>query len=161
MASGKSTIAEMLARHLDYSAHLHGDVFRRMICFGRADMSAIASEEAIRQLYLRYQLTANTAKSYFDHGFSVVVQDNYYGSALTYMLKQLDGYPVKTIVLCPDAATIREREMHRGKCGYGGFSIEPLYKLFLEETPRTGFWINSSNQTPQETLSQIIHHFHL
>ena len=40
------------------------------------------SEEAIRQLHFRYKLIADAAKSYFEDGFSVVIQDNYYGDEL-------------------------------------------------------------------------------
>ena len=47
-----------------------------MIVSGREDMSDSPSEEAIRQLHLRYKLTADVAKSYFEDGFSVVIQDS-------------------------------------------------------------------------------------
>lgn len=58
MAAGKSTTAEALALKLDKCVHLRGDVFRRMIASGREEMSAAPSEEAVRQLHLRYRLTA-------------------------------------------------------------------------------------------------------
>ena len=69
MAAGKSTTAEALALKLDKCVHLRGDVFRRMIASGREEMSAAPSEEAVRQLHLRYRLTAEAAKTYFDGGF--------------------------------------------------------------------------------------------
>lgn len=53
MAAGKSTVAELLARRLPRSVHLRGDVFRRMIAGGRAEMAADLSDEAWRQLRLR------------------------------------------------------------------------------------------------------------
>ena len=55
MAAGKSTTAEALALKLDKCVHLRGDVFRRMISSGREEMSAAPSEEAVRQLHLRYR----------------------------------------------------------------------------------------------------------
>lgn len=79
MACGKSTVSDLLAKSLKKCVHLRGDVFRKMIVSGREDMSDSPSEEAIRQLHLRYKLTADAAKSYFEDGFSVVIQDNYYG----------------------------------------------------------------------------------
>ena len=63
MAAGKSTTAEALALKLDKCVHLRGDVFRRMIASGREEMSAAPSEEAVRQLHLRYRLTAEAAKT--------------------------------------------------------------------------------------------------
>lgn len=48
MAAGKSTVAEELARRLPRSVHLRGDLFRRMVVNGRAEMTAELSEEAWR-----------------------------------------------------------------------------------------------------------------
>ena len=86
MASGKSTVSDLLAKSIEKCVHLRGDVFRKMIISGRENMSATPSAEAVRQLYLRYKLTADAAKSYFDNGFSVVIQDNYYGDELNRMI---------------------------------------------------------------------------
>lgn len=82
--------------------HLRGDVFRRMIVSGCDEMSAQPSEEAIRQLHLRYCLAADTAKTYYDNGFSMVLKDNYYGGDLYRMLTLLKDYPVNLIVICPN-----------------------------------------------------------
>ena len=161
MASGKSTISEMLASTLKPSVHLRGDIFRKMIITGRADMSEHPSAEAVNQLHLRYLLTAECAKKYFDNGFTVIIQDNYYCSELPYMLELLKGYPVHTIVLCPNVSAIRDREAQRNKKGYTGFEIEPLYHTFMSETPRIGLWIDSSTQTPQQTVDCIKKHFNL
>ncbi len=159
MASGKSTIAELLASKLEKGVHLRGDVFRRMIVSGREDMSADPTDEARRQLDLRYRLAANAAKTYYDGGFSVVLQDNYYGDALTYMLEQLKEYPVRVIVLCPNIETIQTRERTRGKAGYTGFSIEDLYRSFMTETPKIGFWLDNSEQTAEQSAQCIAAHF--
>ena len=73
MASGKSTVGQLLAEKLPKAVHLRGDVFRRMIVSGREDMRENPPKEALEQLYLRYQMTAEAAKTYYDHGFSVVI----------------------------------------------------------------------------------------
>lgn len=155
MASGKSTVAEILARRLDRSVHLHGDIFRRMIVSGRADMAENPSYEALSQLDLRYRLTANAAKEYHHAGFDVVVQDNYYGEQLPHMIDLLAPEPVFTVVLCPSIESIKLREAGRNKSGYGGFSVESLYEAFHSETPRIGLWLDNSHQTPEETAAQI------
>ena len=67
MASGKSTVAQLLAQKLEKAVHVRGDLFRRMIVSGREDMRENLPREALEQLYLRYQLTADVAKSYYDH----------------------------------------------------------------------------------------------
>ena len=159
MASGKSTVAELLARSQERGVHLRGDVFRRMIVSGREDMSAQASDEALRQLYLRYDIAADAARAYFDAGFTVMLQDNYYGDALSYMTDKLSDRPLEVIVLCPSVETVRMREAERGKTGYTGFDIAPLCDSFMRETPRIGLWLDSSEQTPEETADEIMRHF--
>ena len=156
MASGKSTVSDLLAKSIEKCVHLRGDVFRKMIISGRENMSATPSAEAVRQLYLRYKLTADAAKSYFDNGFSVVIQDNYYGDELNRMINYLHKYPVEVVVLCPDVETIKERERYREKTGYSSFTVETLYDTFMQTTPRIGFWLDNSNQTPQQTAETIL-----
>lgn len=156
MASGKSTVAEIVAQRLEKAVHLRGDVFRRMIVSGREDMRENAPEEAFRQLMLRYQITADAARRYWEAGFDVVVQDNYYGQMLPHMLSLLEGLPVKTAVLCPSAEAVAAREAGRAKTGYGGYDVLPLYNAFMEETPRIGLWIDSTCLTAEETADRIL-----
>ena len=156
MASGKSTVSELLAGEFRPGVHLRGDIFRRMIAGGREDMCESPSPEALRQLEVRYALTAITAKAYYDAGFSVVIQDNYYGPELFKMLARLTGYPVRVAVLAPNLEAVRQREAGRSKKGYTGFSIESLYKGFMETTPRIGLWLDTSHMTPEETCREIL-----
>lgn len=159
MAAGKSTVAEILARRLEKGVHLRGDIFRRMIVSGRAEMSAEPSPEAIRQLQLRYLLAANAARTYCEHGFSVVMQDNYYGAELTRMTEWLSDYPLRVVVLCPSVEAVRERERSRGKVGYTGFAVKTLYESFMAETPRIGFWLDTSGLSPEQSADAILARF--
>ena len=156
MAAGKSTVAEILANNIDKSVHLRGDIFRKMIVSGREEMCEHPSDEALNQLDLRYRLTANAAKEYYNSGFTVVVQDNYLGDKLKYFTELLKDYPVYVIVLCPSIEAIEHREKIRGKKGYIGFTVENLYKGFVKDTPRIGLWLDTSDMTPEETVSEII-----
>ncbi|MCT8975299.1 AAA family ATPase [Clostridium sp. CX1] len=156
MAAGKSTVAEALSKKLEKCVHLHGDVFRKMIVSGREEMSDNPSEEALNQLNIRYRITANVAKEYYDNGFTVVVQDNYLGDKLTYFTELLRNYQVYVIVLCPSIKTIEQREKNRGKKGYIGFTVDSLYGSFMESTPRIGLWLDTSNMSPEETVNEII-----
>lgn len=156
MAAGKSTVAENLAKRLERCVHLRGDIFRRMIVSGREEMCENPSEEALKQLDMRYRIAANTAKEYFDNDFTVVVQDNYLGEKLSYFTELLKSYPVYVIVLCPNVKTIEQREANRGKTGYVGFTVESLYNVFIEETPRIGLWLDTSNLSLEETVDEIL-----
>lgn len=156
MASGKSTIAQLLASQIDRCVHLRGDAFRRMIVSGREEMSAEPSGEAVRQLHMRYELTAAAAKLYFEHDFSVVIQDNYYGKEYPRMLELLSDQLVCPVVLCPSLETAKERERGRNKTGYTGFSADALYAAFMAETPRVGLWLDTTGQTPQQSAEAIL-----
>ncbi len=79
--------------------HLRGDVFRKMIVSGRVDISTQPSDEAVRQLHLRYRLAADAAKAYYDNGFSVVLQDNYYGEEISCI--SLDDEHRKDVITDP------------------------------------------------------------
>lgn len=159
MAAGKSTVAEGLAGRMERAVHLRGDVFRRMIVSGREEMSDHPSTQAIEQLHLRYRLAADAARAYYDAGFSVVLQDNYYGQELSRMIDLLSGYPVRLVVLNPDVEAVRLRERSRGKKGYIGFDVEALHRQFLAETPRIGFWLDNSAQTPEQSVDAILRYF--
>ena len=159
MASGKSTTAQALSEQLPRCVHLRGDLFRRMIVSGREEMADPPSQEALRQLHLRYRLAAQAAGGYWEAGFSVVLQDNYYGPALEEMLSLLAGIPVQVVVLCPDVETVKAREAARGKTGYVGFAPSPLLEAFRRETPRLGFWLDNSRLTVEESVEKILEHF--
>jgi predicted kinase len=72
MASGKSTVAQLLAERLPRSVHLRGDTFRTMIVNGRAEFTLPWSDEAWRQVWLRYRLAAAAIEHYLAAGFDVV-----------------------------------------------------------------------------------------
>ncbi|WP_152657040.1 AAA family ATPase [Oceanobacillus sp. CFH 90083] len=156
MASGKSTVAQLLAEQLDNSVHVHGDIYRKMIVNGRKEMTAEPSEEALAQLRLRYHLTANTVKAYYEAGFSVVVQDNYLGKETNTFLQEFQSQSIYFITLNPSMDVIVEREMQRNKTGYHSWQVEPLYQVFVEENPQIGLWIDSSVLTPEETVAEIL-----
>ena len=158
MASGKSTTAQALAERLPRCVHLRGDVFRKMIVTGREEMTSQPTSRALEQLGLRYRLAAQAARGYWEAGFSVVLQDNYYGPDLANMVALLEDIPVQVVVLCPGLETVKAREKARDKTGYGGFSPEPLWDSFMRETPRIGFWLDNSSLTVEESVEQILSH---
>ncbi|WJQ79770.1 AAA family ATPase [Brevibacillus brevis] len=156
MASGKSTVAQLLAEKLNRSVHLRGDSFRRMIVNGREEYMPEPSEEAIRQLRLRYKITASTADTFFEEGFNVVVQDVVIGPFLGEFVEMIQNRPLYVVVLTPNEKAVEEREASRPKTGYGAWTISHLNNILQTETPKLGMWIDSSEQTPQETVEEIL-----
>ena len=155
-ASGKSTIAQLLAERLPQSVHVRGDLFRRMIINGRADMTPDPASEAIRQLRLRHQLAATVSDAYFQAGFTVIVQDVILGSYLAEMTAMIRSRPLLVIVLAPQASVIADREQSRGKTAYGSWAIRQLDDALRNETPRLGLWLDTSSQAPAETADEIL-----
>ncbi|GGK91949.1 hypothetical protein Sme01_54350 [Sphaerisporangium melleum] len=155
-AAGKSTVAQGLAERLPRSAHIRGDLFRRMIVNGAAGMTPDPAPEALRQLHLRYRLAASTADAYFAAGFTAIVQDVVLGPELTQFVSLFSSAPLLVVVLAPDAATVAERERSRAKTGYRDWTVAQLDQGLREGTPRIGLWLDTSGQTPDETVQEIL-----
>jgi len=157
-ASGKTTVADLLARRFERGVHVKGDVFRRMIVAGREDMTVQPSPAALRQLSLRYKLGASTADAYFQHGFSVVVQDVVLGPDLVNYARSIKARPLVVVVLAPRPEVVKQREAAREKVAYrdGHHTIDQLCSVLRHETPRVGLWLDTSKQTPEETVDEIV-----
>jgi chloramphenicol 3-O-phosphotransferase len=157
MAAGKSTVAQQLAERLPKSVHLRGDVFRRMIVNGRAEMEADFSESAWAQLRLRYQLAAAAAQRYCAAGFTVVYQDVIIGDVLKDVVEMLKtALPLYVIVLIPSVEVVVQREAGRGKAGYDSWTPEVLDHALRSNTPRLGLWLDTSALTVEETVDTIL-----
>ncbi len=155
MASGKSTVAQLLAEKFDRGVHLRGDSFRKMMVRGREEMLPDASDEAMRQLALRYRLSASASRTYAEAGFHVVLQDVILGPALQQITEMLNGLPVYVVVLNPSENAISAREQIRNKKGYGLWTIHELNRRLTDETPRIGLWLDTSDLSPEETAQEI------
>ena len=121
-ASGKSTVADLLAHQLERGVHIHGGQFYRWAVNGWVHPWSEDSEEARRLLDLRYRLSALAANEYCDAGFTTVVQDNLYGDDVPAWLRRVTVRPRHLVVLRPTVAVVHERDKARratiGKVAY-------------------------------------------
>ncbi|MFG7946042.1 AAA family ATPase [Streptomyces cacaoi] len=155
-AAGKSTVAQLLAERLPRSVHVRGDVFRRMVVSGRAEMTGEPSAEAVEQLRLRHQLTAQVVDGYFAAGFTVVAQDVLLGEHLAWTVGRIRSRPLHVIALAPRPEAVAARDAVRAKTAYDAWEAGPLDRVLREETPRLGLWIDSSEQTAEQTVDEIL-----
>ncbi len=155
MAAGKSTVAQLLAERLPLAAHVRGDLFRRMIVSGRVDLEPDAGPVAFTQLRLRYRLAAMVADEYAAAGFTAVLQDVILGPELEWFLSQVRTRPRYLVVLAPRPEVVAAREAGRAKTGYGEWGVEALDAV-LRDTPRLGWWLDTSAQTPEQTVDAIL-----
>ncbi|MQA98241.1 MAG: phosphotransferase [Streptosporangiales bacterium] len=156
MAAGKSTVARLLAGGLPRAAYVPGDVFRRMLVSGREEMLPDASAGARAQLELRHRLSALVADEYAGDGWTAVVQDIVLGEDLRRYARRVRTRPLYVVALAPSPAAVGIREAERRKTGYGAWSIEALDRALREETPRIGLWLDTSAQSPAETVAAIL-----
>ncbi|GAB3700794.1 AAA family ATPase [Mariniluteicoccus flavus] len=156
MAAGKSTVAELLAHHFERSVHVRGDAFRRMVVNGRAEMTPQPDEAALRQLHLRYDLAAQVADTYAAAGFDAIVQDVIVGPELPAFIDRVKNPERFLVVLSPSVSALEWREQQRAKAGYVYFSPGAMDHALRAETAHVGYWLDSSAQTPEETVADIL-----
>ncbi len=158
MAAGKSSVAQALAERLPKSVHLRGDVFRKMIVGGQAEITSLElSKEAEAQLRLRYQLAVSTARQYWAAGFSVVYQDIIVGESLLEIVTTLNVSPLYVVVLCPNAEVVTVRAAARSKSGYTPDLTPTTFDLALRrDTPRLGLWLDTSALSVEATVDAIL-----
>lgn len=160
MASGKSTVAQHLAERLPKSVHVRGDLFRRMIVSGRAEVTADFPADAAEQLRLRYRLAALVTAEYLKAGFPVVCQDVILGPMLSEVVDLLRQHcpddPLHVVVLCPSPEVAAARDSARSKTGYGDWTPDALDHSLRTETPRLGLWLDNSDQTVEQTVDTIL-----
>lgn len=155
MASGKSTVSQLLAERFERSVHLRGDIFRKMIVNDRREVHPDAMEGELDQLRLRYKIAAQAADTYLQEEFTVIVQDVVVGRMLSDFVSFVQGRPFYVVVLCPSPEAVAEREANRSKKGYGIWTVSGLDQVLRQETPRIGMWLDTSDLSPEETVSEI------
>lgn len=156
MAAGKSTVAGLLAERLPQAAHVRGDTFRRMLVSGREEMLPGPTAEATAQLDLRHRIAATVADEYASDGWTAIVQDIVIGPDLSRFVARVSTRPLYVVVLTPSTDAVRHRERTRPKTGYGVWTVESLDHSLRTETERIGLWLDTTEQTPQETVATIL-----
>lgn len=156
MASGKSTVAQLLAERLPRSAHVRGDSFRRMIVNGGVAIVPEGGSAMDEELRLRYRIAAKVADEYVEAGFTAVVQDVVLGESVTEFVGFLTSRPVAVVVLAPRPEVVARREEARPKTGYQAWTVKELDDFLWAETPRIGLWLDTSDQTPEQTVEEIL-----
>jgi len=164
-AAGKSTIADLLARRYERGVHVRGGQFYRWATRGWVHVGDREQPEVARRLLeLRYRLSAVVADEYCAEGFTTVVQDNIFGDDVVSWLRRLDARPRHLVVLRPAVEVIARREaartQSRGKVAYrpGELTIEDLDEA-VGSTPRLGLWLDTSDQSPDDTLAEIVRRY--
>ncbi len=153
--AGKSTVAQLLARRFDPGAWVSADLLQKMIVSGgRWPEGAAMSDTAERQLWLRLRHACRLGQSFVANGITAVVDDIVIGSRVDELLEHLAGERFVFVMLTPRLDVIRERERGRGTALWEQW--EWLDDEIRTKTRRIGLWLDSSEQTPDETVDEIV-----
>lgn len=128
-----------------------------MVVSGRREPVPHDDEEAVAQLRLRYRVSASTADLYAGAGWTAVVQDVVLGEHLEPYLDAIAARPLYLVVLAPSQHAVASREAARAKTGYGSsWTVGGLDDVLRHQTPKLGLWLDTSDQTPDETVDAIL-----
>jgi chloramphenicol 3-O-phosphotransferase len=160
--AGKTTVASLLARRFERGAHVSADTLQKMIVSGRVwpESDTVTREtpqvigEAGRQLRLRLHNMCLLGRSFYDAGFTAVLEDIIHGERLLELCDEMGDLPFMFVMLVPDAATVRARERERGSRLYEEW--EWLTEAIASSKPRLGLWLDTSGQTPEQTVDEIM-----
>jgi len=160
-ASGKSTVADLLARRFERGVHVRGGQFYRWAVRGWVHFDGADPAEGRRLLELRYHLSAVVADEYAAAGFITVVQDNIYGPDVTYWLRSIRARPTHLVVLRPSVVVLdarhEDRRLQTGKVAYGGAFTAAVNDAHVAATPAdAGLWLDTSDQSPEQTVAEIV-----
>jgi cytidylate kinase len=156
-ASGKSTVARLLASRLERALYISGDTIRAMVISGRAETTPDEGDPELRNLLLRYEGALALAAVYLKAGFDVIVEDVIIGQVLRGFLPLVPVPEMHLVFLNPSADALTARDESRSKTAYGErWSVRQLRDVLRVETARIGFWLDSTELTPEQTVDRIL-----
>lgn len=160
--AGKTTVTELVAGQLPRAARLSGDVVAAMILGGRVWALDQPAEEAAAQVELTHRNLASLAQNMTSAGFTavidVVLETRAELAALTASLT-CDWI---LVMLAPAIDVCRARNASRNEDERWNFeNYEGLEAQMRKSFDDIGWWLDTSQLTPQEVASEIsqrIHH---
>ena len=153
--AGKSTIAAIVARRLERSAHIEAEVLQRFVVGGALWPDGEPRAEAMRQLRLRGRNVALLADSFFEAGITPIVDDVVIGSRFDELRADVRSRPLLFVLLTPSLEAVRERNRQRpNKDVFEAW--RHLDAVARSETKRLGLWLDTSKQTAEESADEIL-----
>lgn len=158
-AAGKTTVSRLLAQRFARGVHIEADALQRMIV-SRGEWVSEPGEpsgEAERQLRLRLKNTCLLGLSFYEAGFTVVLDDIILGDRLTQLQVALQGVPFSLVVLAPRADVVaQQRDPNRAKRPLGADWAHYLDNVLRTTMAGIGIWIDTTEQSPEESVNTIM-----
>lgn len=159
--AGKSTVGRLLAGRFARGAFVEADALQRMIVSGGAWVTddnptpGVPSGDALSQLRLRLRHACLLARSFYDAGFTAVLDDIIMGERFNHLREDLVGVPFHLVVLAPTVAVAEARDAARDYTIGGGWA-EHLDREQRATMSGRGLWLDTSRQTADETIDEIM-----
>jgi chloramphenicol 3-O-phosphotransferase len=163
-AAGKSTVSRLLAERFALGVHVEGDVLQHMIVSGSEGVQEPGplSEEEGRQYRLRLKHMCLLGRSFQEAGFTVVLDDIITGEDWPDVQNYVRGLRYDLIVLAPRVEVVATvRDLSRTKRPLGEAWATYLDGVMRATMRGRGHWIDTSEQTPEETVDAILHRLEL
>ncbi|MGH2588494.1 MAG: phosphotransferase-like protein [Dehalococcoidia bacterium] len=159
-AAGKSTVARLLAQRFARGVHIEADALQRMIVSGAAWVGEPGppAGEAERQLRMRLRHMCLLSGSFFDAGFTVVLDDIIIGDRWKQLQEELHGRLFSLAVLAPDVDAVLSRDADRAKRTLGEAWARYLDKELRATMAGVGLWLDTTSLTPEETVDEVLRH---
>ena len=153
--AGKTTVSRLLAERFERGVHIEADLLQKLIAAGSVWPDQEPADEAKRQLRLRGRNVCMLANSFFEAGFTSVIDDVVIGSRLEEFQADIRNRPLLFVVLAPRPDVVERRDSERPEKQV--FHIwGHLDEALRKETPQVGLWIDSSDQSAEETVDEIM-----
>jgi len=151
--AGKSTVSRLLAQSFQRGVHLESDWLQQAIVSGGHWPDEDPQGEGARQLRLRTHNVCLLADSYFEAGFTPVIDDVIISSRFDDALSDLRNRPVRFVMLLPRPEVVQQRDASRHKQVFDkwGYLDDEVRSLM----PRRGLWLDTSEMTAEQTVAAI------
>ena len=153
--AGKTTVSRLLAERFDRGVHIEADLLQKLIVTGGLWPDHEPADEAQRQLRLRGRNVCLLADSFFEAGFTLVIDDVVIGSRLDEFTSDLRSRPLLFVLLTPRLDVVKQRDGERPE-KHVFDTWRHLDQVMREETPHVGLWLDSSELTAEQTVDEIL-----
>lgn len=154
--AGKTTVSRLLATRFGSGVHIEADALHGLIVRGALWPNEEPRGDALSQLALRAANAAMLAANFFDHGFTVVIDDVIIGKdRLAIYERHLAARPCTIVVLAPPVDVALARDENRGYKRTDG-AWAHLDAERREKLGGIGIWLDSARMTPDETVAAIL-----
>lgn len=162
--SGKTSVADALARKYPRGVHLPMDELRQLVRSGLASPLEWNADTSL-QFEIARRNAARLAADYVANGFSVVIDDVVREADLPQYLPHLGGIAPRKVLLSPSIFVVHRRNAQRTNKSFDTKILEPvatrMHGQLLAGCPPEAGWsvIDSSTLSVNDTVDTILKRF--